>query len=132
MSKNRAPGICADRNSCLALRPVAGRCQLASRTATSGASRCSASQSVVTSHLDKRFLQMNSAGLDQAHADAAILLSLAFQLADAYRADFESRAHMCSAARLQVDFAVLAYADQPHPARTHRRLDRHGSYELGF
>lgn len=62
-------------------------------------------------------------------ADAAILLSLLFDLADADYPDFAGRAHMCSATGLEID---IADADQPDLSLPHGRLDLHGLDQIGL
>src|SRR6185295_12875338 len=112
MSKKSAPGTWADRNSTLASRPAVGRCQLASSTATSGAVRCSASQSVDTSHFDNAILLLTASA--QGDADAAVLLALALEFADRDVADLARRSHMRASAWLQIDGAALADAHEPY------------------
>src|SRR6185295_17858404 len=91
---------------------------------TSGSVRCAASQSVETSQRLASF----SSGIEyprvtQTRSHAAVLLALFLDLGHADRADLAGAAHMRAAAGLQVETDDL---DQPHAARAHRRLDRHG------
>src|SRR5262245_56264735 len=160
MSKKRAPGMCACRNSALASRLVVGKCIEPSRITRSGASRCEASQSVSTSHLSAALAMPFSSPtygfraasgapalaapgpllrgtgrspprrLREGHADAPVQLTLLFDLTDHDAANFCGRSHMRAAARLQINRAVLANSDEPHLATAHRGLHRHCAHEL--
>src|SRR5262245_15745945 len=159
MSKKRAPGMCACRNSALASRLVVGKCIEPSRITRSGASRCEASQSVSTSHLSAALAMpfpllpagsgrhpaplplprrarasadgsIASRRLRKGHADAPVQLTLLFDLTDHDAANFCGRSNMRAAARLQVNRAILANSDEPHLATAHRGLHRHCAHEL--
>src|SRR5215510_14281602 len=151
MSKNRAPGMWASRNSALALRLVVGKCIEPSRMTRSGASRCEASQSVSTSHLSAAVAMpflllvgvLSSLGaraiptpaladrrspLGKGDANATVQFTLLFNLADNDPPDFSGRTDMRATAWLQIDRAILADSHEPHLTTAHWRFDRHRAY----
>src|SRR5688572_1620680 len=122
------------RRECAPPRNPASRCALCSEDASlRRAPRCPGRSSASPANRSlPAILTMHPPKLGETYSYAAVLFAFTLELADAHRPDLAGRAHMRSPARLQVDFAVLADADEPHLSCSHRRLDRHRSHDLRF
>src|SRR5689334_3191020 len=127
MSKNTAPGIWESRNSAAPIRPALGRCQDASITPRLGSPSSAASSAVLRKLREGMGRLIRLCGAER-NAHAAV--DLAFLLDAGHRgaADLAGARDMCSPTGLKIESLD---GDQPHPARSHRRLDRHGLDEAG-